>query len=350
MAEGGSIIWYSPKETAGHLHRTVQSLRGMKDECAQCCLTGRRPDLEPYSCNQVYIPWPFHVSAFTPTGPASVIIFSWDNFWVFSVSFKQISRVKALQALQVLFLTAAYIPPYLLLIFPPSDWQSLGFVWEIQWDTHNWCLLFPVIRFPCNWAFISSQFCVHALVSYLPCLWRARQLPLPLLSHASVAPEDAFVHEASQHVTPKEHGLLANLGFRSHSHLTLLRHGRMKHRGKHWEGPQCLQTGSRGLPRQPAGRSDAAAPAFPRSPALLLERQVTAGKISDNKKSKNYKLADLNLLHPNLGLFFSGWTEVTASPLLFYSPYCLSHAQVIAWSQSFSRLLYPLPYNTDTYL
>lgn len=58
--------------------------------CAWCCLIGRHPDLEPYSYHQVYIPWPFNVSSFTPTGPASVIIFSWDNFWVFSISFKEI--------------------------------------------------------------------------------------------------------------------------------------------------------------------------------------------------------------------------------------------------------------------
>lgn len=72
---------------------------------------------------------------------------------------------------------------------------------------------------------------------------------------------------------------------------------------------------------------------LPCPPALLLERHVTAVKISDSKKSKNYKLADLNILHPNLDLFFSGWIEVTASPLLFSPLYCLSHAQVITWSQ-----------------
>jgi len=64
-------------------------------------------------------------------------------------------------------------------------------------------------------------------------------------------------------------------------------------------------------------------------PGACLERQVTAVKISDNKKSKNGKLADLNILHSNLNLFFSGWSEITVSPLLLSLPYCLSHAHVI---------------------
>lgn len=52
--------------------------------CTQCCLTGRRsPALEPYSYNQVYIPWPFQVLDFTPSTAASIIIFLETTFQSF---------------------------------------------------------------------------------------------------------------------------------------------------------------------------------------------------------------------------------------------------------------------------
>lgn len=147
-------------------------------------------------------------------------------------------------------------------------------------------------------------------------------------------PEDAFTHEAAWHVTPKKHRFLPNLGFNSLSHLSPPQRGWMKHSPKRWEGPQQVRIRSQPVPRQHWNAADQALRSLPPqqshprlhrrqptlltcSPALLWERQVTAVKISGNEKSKNDKLADLNILHPNLGLFFSGGTEITATFLFF---------------------------------